>query len=252
MEKQTLALLSVSLTAVVLAAALTMVTLADGRQFQTLNTNGQNSQAESFISVMGSAQTTIVPDTVVLMFMVEERAPTPSEALARVSSAANNVVSTILRLGISSDDVKTTGLNIYPEYVYREREPPQIVGYIATYSIEVKTKKIVDAGALVESAVNAGADYITGIYFTASAEQLGKVYKQLLAAAVGDAESKLEAVLAPLGMKKIGVKSVSIMDSTPAVPHRAAAEATTAPPPILPGTTTYTLSVTITYVIAPR
>ncbi|MCX8201118.1 MAG: SIMPL domain-containing protein [Candidatus Caldarchaeum sp.] len=252
LEKQSVALLSVSLAAVVMAAALALVSLGAGRTSQILNVNTDNSQTNGpVLSITGVAETTFAPDTVVMSFTVEEKAPSPAEALSKLTAAANNVVSAVLRLGISQDDVRTTAINIYPEYVYREKEPPLIVGYIASYSIEVKTRRIADAGVIIESAVNAGADYLSGVYFISSPELLNKVYTQLLAAAVTDAESKADALLAPLNMKRVAVKSVSISDSPPFPVHKAA-EARATGPPIMPGTTTYTVSVHITYQIAPR
>lgn len=235
----------------VLAASLAIVVLGDSRTPLTTLTESNASNREHTLSVVGSAQTTFAPDTVVMTFIIEEKGATPSEALSKLTAASNNVVSAILRLGISADDVKTTGINIYPEYVYREKEPPLIVGYIASYSLEVRTKKIAEASGLIEQAVNAGADYISGLYFTASPEQLSTVYKQLLSAAVADAEAKAEALLTPLGLRKTGVVSVSIVDSPPAMAARAAPEAG-AGPPILTGTTSYTVSVSIVYAIAPR
>ncbi|MDW8084066.1 MAG: SIMPL domain-containing protein [Candidatus Caldarchaeum sp.] len=252
MEKQTLALLSVSLATVVLAATLAFVALGDVRSPVTVNT-GTSSQTNDkpLLSITGVAQTTITPDTVLMTFTIEEKAATPVEAISKLTNTANDVISAILRLGISQDDVKTTSINVYPEYVYREKEPPLLVGYIATYSVEVKTRRMADAGAVIETAINAGADYLGGFYFVSSFEQTNTVYKQLLAAAVADAESKADALLAPLNMRRVGVKSVSIAESYPPAGY-AMAQARAEGPPVLPGTTTYTLSVHITYEIAPR
>ncbi|MCS7133257.1 MAG: SIMPL domain-containing protein [Candidatus Caldarchaeum sp.] len=251
MEKQSVALLSVSLAVAVLAAALALVALGDGRTPSIMNVNTENSQTQPILSITGSAQTSFAPDTIVMTFTVQRKGATATEALSKLTAASNNVVSAVLRLGISQDDVKTTAINIYPEYVYREKEPPQLVGYVASYSIEVRTRRIADAGTVIESAVNAGADYLSGLYFMSSPEQLNNIYKQLLAAAVADAESKADSLLTPLNMKRVGVKSVSIIDSLP-YPTMRAAETQAAGPPILPGTNTYTVSVQITYLIAPR
>ncbi len=247
MDKTSYALVSVSVTAAVLAIALAAVTLLSGSATQILTTSDDN-LGSSTLSVTGTAQTTIVPDTLAITFVVQEKASTPSEALAKLSEKANRVVSAVLGLGISSEDVKTTSVDISPEYIYPDKEPPRIIGYVATYSIEVRTKRVADAGSLIETAVNSGADQVSGLYFTVSPEQYSTVYRQLLSAAIGDAEAKADSVLRPLNLRKTGVKSVSIIDVQPAYPVRAATEASTGPP-ILTGTTTLTVSVNVVYLI---
>ncbi|MCS7137798.1 MAG: SIMPL domain-containing protein [Candidatus Caldarchaeum sp.] len=251
LDKQFAVLMALSAALVVLAASFAAVVLADVRPVQMQT--GRDEPSEDLLSVSGQAEITLTPDMVTLMLTAEERASTPSEALSRVSTAAQNVVSTLLRRGLTPEEVKTTGLNIYPEYVYREKEPPQIVGYIATYTVEVKTKRIAEAGALIEAAVNAGADYVSGIYFSLSTEQYRNVYRQLLSAAVSDAEAKANALLTPLGLKTVRVKSVSIAEWTP-IPYARVAAADAAPsgPPVMPGTTSVSATVNVVYVIGPR
>lgn len=248
MDKSAYALVSVSVTAAVLAVALAAVTLMSGSTPQMLNNMADESLVSSTLSVTGTAQTTLVPDTLVVTFVVQEKAATSSEALAKLSEKTNRVVSAVLGLGISSEDIKTTGVSINPEYIYPDKEPPRLIGYVATYSIEVRTKRVADAGTLIDTAVNAGADQVSGLYFTVSPEQYGTVYRQLLSAAVGDADAKAESVLRPLNLRKTGVKSVSVIDVQPGYPARGVAEAS-AGPPILPGTTTLTVSVNVVYII---
>ena len=251
MEKQGFALLAVSGALVVLAAALAAVVLADSSRATVFQTTTENTVSEDVISVTGQAQTTVTPDVLIMLLTAEERAATPSEALARLTDSVNNVVKTLVDFGLKPDDIKTVSLNIYPEYVYKEGQPPEIVRYVATYTLEVKTRRLADAGSIIEKAVNAGADYVSGVYFSLSREKSEEIYRQLLSAAATDASVKAEAVLSPLGLKTVRVKSVSISESTQPV-FRAAADASTGGPSIMPGTTTVSVTVNIVYVIGPR
>jgi uncharacterized protein YggE len=251
MEKQGFALLAVSGALVVLAAALAAVVLADGSRVGGFPTTQENTVPEDVISVTGQAQTTVTPDVLTILLTVEKRASTPSEALARLTESANNVVKTLVDFGLKPEDIKTVSLNIYPEYAYREGQPPEIVRYVATYVLEVKTRRLADGGSIIEKAINAGADYISGVYFSLSREKSEEIYRQLLSAAVTDASVKAEAVLSPLGLKTVRVKSVSISESAQPV-FRAAAEASSGGPSIMPGTTTVSVTVNIVYVIGPR
>jgi len=251
MEKQGFALLAVSGALVVLAAVLAAVVLADSSRATVFQTTTENTVSEDVISVTGQAQTTVTPDVLIMLLTAEERAATPSEALARLTESVNNVVKTLVDFGLKPDDIKTVSLNIYPEYVYKEGQPPEIVRYVATYTLEVKTRRLADAGSIIEKAVNAGADYVSSVYFSLSREKSEEIYRQLLSAAATDASVKAEAVLSPLGLKTVRVKSVSISESTQPV-FRAAADASTGGPSIMPGTTTVSVTVNIVYVIGPR
>jgi uncharacterized protein YggE len=251
MEKHGFALLAVSGALVVLAAALAAVVLADSGRATVFQKTAENTVSEDVISVTGQAQTTVTPDLLTMLLTAEERAATPSEALARLTESVNNVVKTLVDSGLKPDDIKTVSLNIYPEYVHREGQPPEIVRYVATYMLEVKTRRLADGGSIIEKAVNAGADYVSGVYFSLSREKSEEIYRQLLSAAVTDASVKAEAVLSPLGLKTVRVKSVSISESAQPV-FRAAAEAPSGGPSIMPGTTTVSVTVNIVYVIGPR
>ena len=187
MEKQGFALLAVSGALVVLAAALAAVVLADSSRATVFQTTTENTVSEDVISVTGQAQTTVTPDVLIMLLTAEERAATPSEALARLTESVNNVVKTLVDFGLKPDDIKTVSLNIYPEYVYKEGQPPEIVRYVATYTLEVKTRRLADAGSIIEKAVNAGADYVSGVYFSLSREKSEEIYRQLLSAAATDA-----------------------------------------------------------------
>jgi uncharacterized protein YggE len=132
MEKQGFALLAVSGALVVLAAALAAVVLADGSRVGGFRTTQENTVPEDVMPVTGQAQTTVTPDVLTILLTVEKRAATPSEALARLTESANNVVKTLVDFGLKPEDIKTVSLNIYPEYDYREGQPPEIVRYVAT------------------------------------------------------------------------------------------------------------------------
>ena len=205
MEKQGFALLAVSGALVVLAAALAAVVLADSGRATVFQKTAENTVSEDVISVTGQAQTTVTPDLLTMLLTAEERAATPSEALARLTESVNNVVKALVDFGLKPDDIKTVSLNIYPEYVHREGQPPEIVRYVATYTLEVKTRRLADGGSIIEKAINAGADYVSGVYFSLSREKSEEIYRQLLSAAVTDASVKAEAVLSPLGLKTVRV-----------------------------------------------
>jgi len=244
------ALTALSASIVILALSIMWMSLSLGN---TQTTQVPEMKVEDTLAVIGNAEVTAVPDLLTINFIIQRRGATPSEALSLLSSAVQTVVDAVLREGVVRDEVRTAGLNIMPEYVYREGQPPAVTGYIASYVLEVKTKNIEKAGELITAAVNAGADQVGSMFLSLSKEKDMAVYQQLLTSAVENARSKASALLEPLGMKIVRVKSVSIADYRP-IPIRGdmPVSGETAGPPVMPGTTTISVSVNVVFVIAPR
>ncbi|MEM4343636.1 MAG: SIMPL domain-containing protein, partial [Candidatus Caldarchaeum sp.] len=78
LDKQYVVLLALSVALVALAASFAAVVLADGG---SVNLQQQGNVSEDVLSVAGSAEASTTPDQITILFTVEERAATPSEAL---------------------------------------------------------------------------------------------------------------------------------------------------------------------------
>ncbi len=212
----------------------------------------QETSAEDLIYVTGTATATVSPDLAIVYLTVQEKAETSAEALRLASEQVRRVVDILKSLGVSDEDMKTTGFSIFPEYqYYDDGRPPKLVGFVATYSLEVRTLELGNVGRLIDSAVSAGVDIVNGVSLTISDDLSGRLSRELLAAAMTDAKRKAELAISPLGLKVARLKSVSIMEQYPYPVMRSApagAEATTMP--IIPGQTTFTVSVQATFVIS--
>lgn len=170
---------------------------------------------EKVISVTGTATTSVQPDLLVIQFGVETQEKTASLALESNSQMMNAVVDAIRAVGISEDDISTSRFNISPVYEgYEEnkRYKQELVGYMVTNTIMVKTTSLDSAADIIDSSVAVGANRVDSVYFTLSPEKQITVKDDLLGKAVINAKTKAENALRPLNHKIIGVKSVSLSE----------------------------------------
>ena len=173
---------------------------------------------EKTISVTGTATTSVDPDLLNIQFGVETQAKTATEAIDANNDAMNKVVDAVKSIGITEDEISTSGFNIYPVYdsitdpktgVYVRSE---LIGYKVSNILSVKTEKLTIGGDIIDSAVRAGANRVDSVYFALSPEKQLTVQDDLIGKAVLNAKSKAEKALDPLGQKIIGVKLVSLSD----------------------------------------
>ncbi|QUC64028.1 SIMPL domain-containing protein [Nitrosopumilus sp. K4] len=172
---------------------------------------------EKVISVTGTATASVEPDLLVVTFGMETQEKTAKEALSKNSASMNSVVDAITSLGISSDELSTSRLSIYPVYDnYRdpqtERYTQELVGYRVTNTLTVETTQLGKAADIIDNAVSSGANRVDNVAFTLSPQKQIDVKDDLLGKAVINAKKKAENALAPLNHKIIGVKAVTLSE----------------------------------------
>jgi len=172
--------------------------------------------SEKTITVTGTGATSISPDIVTLQFGVDTEAKTAQDAISENSQAMDSVVTAVMGLGITKDEISTASFSIYPEYNYSVPDPytgvqkTTLTGYKASNILFVKTNKISLTGKIIDSAVNAGTNRVDGVSFSLSPALQQSAQNDLISKAVLDAKSKAEKALDPLGKKITGVKSVNL------------------------------------------
>lgn len=184
---------------------------------------------EKTIAVTGQAMTSVKPDLLNIQFGIDVQKPTAKEALDENTAHMNEVVAGIKSAGISENEISTSQFSIYPVYEsYQEKETgiykQKLTGYAVSNIIKVETKKLDLAPAIIDSAVDAGANRVDSVFFSLSPKMQKQVSDDLLSEAVSNAKSKAEKALEPLDYQIIGVKSVNLSDSgyyPPPVPYYA-------------------------------
>ena len=173
---------------------------------------------EKTVSATGTATTSVNPDLLNINIGVETEAKTAKEAMNANSEAMAQIVAAIKKLGITEDELGTSGFNIY--LVYKDITDPttgiylrsELSGFRVSNILHVKTTQLTLASSILDVAVEAGANRVDGVYFTLSPKTQLAVQNDLIEQAVLNAKSKAEKAIAPLGQKIIGVKMVSLSD----------------------------------------
>lgn len=221
------------------AAGLTVVALAGAVGLPDLAGAQDAGPADDTITVSGIGSVKAVPDEAQMSFGVETRRPTAKAAVEANADAMRTVINALRQAG--AREIATQWVSVYPF----NRGDGTIEGYSASNSVSA-VSDVEDAAALIDAAVEAGANQISGPGMSSSnAEAL---YRQALAKAVAEARARAE-VLAKAAGRPLGEITAIVEGGAQPVPvYRAAAESAAASTPIVPGQqeTTATISVTFT------
>ena len=96
-----------------------------------------------------------------------------------------------------------------------------MVGYVASNSVTVHIRHLVDAGAIISAAVAAGANQTSGPSLASSEQK--ELYRRALKAAVADARSRAAAIASASDATVGEIRSVSESSSGAPIPFEAKA-----------------------------
>jgi uncharacterized protein YggE len=192
------------------------------------------------VTTTGHGVITVAPDEATVTAGVHTQAATAAEALSQNSVHMNAVIAALK--GHGGKDLQTQQVSLYPQ----SKEDGTITGYSADNSVSASSA-ISGAGALIDAAVGAGANTVSGP--TLSVSDQDARYRDALKKAVEDARAKALA-LADAGGFGIGpISTVVEQTSSAPQPVFAAVAKDAASTPIEPGTQDVTADVTVTFSI---
>lgn len=208
----------------------------------------------SVLRTSGSATVKAAPDQATVNIGVVTRAETAEEA-ARDNAAQVREVLKAMKAELGEDgEIQTSNYSIYPE---RTRPPrgggaPEITGYTAQNTVEVRITDIEKVGPVIDAAAKSGSNQIQGVAF--GLQDDSELRAKALQQAARKARADAEALASGLGLRVKRI--VSIEEGQPAVaqPRRyAMAEAAmAADTPIEAGEISVRASVTITVEFEPE
>jgi len=170
------------------------------------------------ITVSGIGRVTLKPDLATLSVGVQVQAASASKAQSQASSAMNAVIDAVKALGIAGDDLTTQWVSLDPVYDYNVNgTQPKVIGYRASQNLSVKVRDIAKTGDVIDAAVGAGANQVSGITF--SVADPAAATAQARTAAVADAKARAQALASAAGVS-LGAPTTITETSSPApVPY---------------------------------
>ena len=192
------------------------------------------------ITTLGHGVLTVAPDEATVTAGVHTQAASASAALAENAKLMNAAVAALKAAGGKS--LQTQQVSLFPQ----TSPAGQVTAYVADNSVSAKTT-IADAGALIDAAVAAGANTVSGP--TLSVSDRDARYRDALGKAVNDARLKAEALAKAGGFGVGPVSSVTEQSAgapTPIFQTASGALAKDATP-IEAGTQDVTADVSVTF-----
>jgi uncharacterized protein YggE len=200
------------------------------------------------LTVTGSGQALLTPDIAYVTIGVHTENKNATEAVSANNTQAQAVTDALKGAGIAAKDIRTTNFSIYPQQQYDDKGQIQGITYIVDNSVYVTVRDLTKVGGLLDAAVKAGANSISGIQFDVADKT--KALSDARKAAVANA-TEIASELAGAANVTLGpVQSINVYGSTP-VPvydtRSAAVEA--AAVPVSPGQLNITIDVQVVFQI---
>jgi uncharacterized protein YggE len=214
-----------------------------------------NSEPTRTLSVSGNGQASAQPDTATVTLGVETQDTEASAALTQNSEQMQAVIDALEEAGVAAKDIQTQSIQLTPRYEQppqpqgstQTQGPPQLVGFVATNTVQVLVRDLSSLGELLDAAVQAGGNQIQGISF--EIEDPSALLDQAREAAWEDAMHKAEQLVKLAGVQLGPVLTISEFSSTPRPAVEKGLGAGAAAVPIQPGTQSVEVNLQIVWLL---
>ena len=229
------------------------------------------------LTVSGDGTVYVIPDIATLNLTVRTQAATLKNASNSNNQKNNQLITFLKSKGIDAKDIKTIFYNVTPQYQYDNRpcvynnykeevsigsvvvgpqspcpvrQPPKIIGYDVSNSVEVKVRNLDNVGAVLDGAISAGANEVSGPVFTVDNEDKAK--NDARAMALESAKKKAKTLADAMGVRLVRISGFSESGGGPIYyglgKGGGVMESAVAPmPAIEPGQNKIEVTITVTY-----
>jgi uncharacterized protein YggE len=202
---------------------------------------------EKLVTVTGEATVAVAPDAVMIRIGVSSQDKTAREASDANAKQMTAVLAAIKSNNIAERDIQTSRLSLQPQYDPNNSGTARLTGFQATNQVTVRIRDIGNLAAVLDSAISAGANEMSGIEFIVSEQS--KLLDRARDDAIADAHRKAERYAKAAGARLGHVVAISEEGSAPP-PHPMQALRAGAVP-ISPGEQTLRAAVTVSYELTP-
>lgn len=199
------------------------------------------------MTVTGEATAAVAPDAAVIRIGVTMQGKTAREASEANAKQMTAVLAAIKDAGIADRDVQTSRLSLQPQYDPNKSGTARLLGFQVTNQVTVKMHDIDKLPAILDRAIGAGANEMSGIQFVVSEQS--KLLDQARGEAIADAYRKASLYAHAAGVKVGHVVAITEEGSAP--PPRPMQALRAGAVPVAPGEQTLRAVVTVSYELTP-
>lgn len=174
------------------------------------------------VVVSSSGEAEGEPDLAVLQVSVEATGDDAGAVRDELATRADDLVSALVEYGVDEDDITTRRFGIHDRIDRRAMEADGVeprsredveeyVYYQGTHSFTVETGDVDGVGALIDAAVDGGADTVGQVTFTLSDERRETLRQQALQRAIRDAREEAETIAGEVGAS---VAEATVVDAS--------------------------------------
>lgn len=154
---------------------------------------------DATLTVQGSATVTLAPDMAEVTVGVSTVKDAVADAAETNAKLVNSVIDALKALGLTDADMTTQDFNVSPQYDYSSFGTQSVKGYQVHNSLRIVIRDLEQLGAILDAAMNAGANECYGVTFlaTGAAEATDKA----LTLAIAEAARKAQLMADASGLK---------------------------------------------------
>jgi hypothetical protein len=201
------------------------------------------------LDINATGEVTRVPDVAVISAGVVTRAATAGSAIQDNAARMERVIAALKAAGVEDRDIQTSSINLNPEYRYDQNQPPKLVGYTVSNTVNVRFRDIRNSGRILDALVAQGANQINGPTLTIDKPE--SALDEARMNAIANGRSRAELYARAMGKRVARVVAVSESNSSypvpPPMPVMMEARAQAADTKIVPGDQKVQVSVSMVF-----
>ncbi|MEO8909542.1 MAG: SIMPL domain-containing protein [Gemmatimonadaceae bacterium] len=147
---------------------------------------------EPEITAGGRGEVRIAPDYAYVMIGVTTQSQNAMETASENARKIAATISAMHALGLTDQQVITSGYSLSPTYEYPKNAQPKLSGFTARNTVRAEVRRLDDLGKVIDAAVSAGATDISSIQYLASSTDDAR--RKALADAVLQARAEADAI----------------------------------------------------------
>lgn len=161
----------------------------------------------TLLTIAASAEARRVPDVATLSAGVVTQAADAQAAMRANAEQMEGVMAALRQAGIPERDIRTTGVNLHPQYRHSPDDSPAITGYQASNTVEVTVRDIARIGPTMDALVASGANHVNGPAF--SIDKPAEARDEARRAALEEARTRAGMYAGALGLRVRRIVSIS-------------------------------------------